>query len=318
MNPQDDQVLKQLYRKGAKESPSSELDQKILAYAAKKNNPNQGSSHFGGGWKVPLSLAASVTLVFALLLQLDQNQEQLKMPPIPSIESDAEPAPGDKTRMGDFNDNLELEEITGSDHDIAVEAEESSNRSETQAPSKVTQDKLESRKKLDSKSESTFEKSRQFDNSRLNNELEQESAPKEIYKQSPSVSSPSTKPKASTLEAETPKPNRTLERKKDALGEQKQSTIQEGSRSTNGAAAGTVSPESSMDLESNQPQQTQEPVLRNRGDEAGYVPIPVEDWLLMIEKLIANKDYAEAARQLEKLKQAHPKVNVEDLESKLP
>ncbi len=38
----------------------------------------------------------------------------------------------------------------------------------------------------------------------------------------------------------------------------------------------------------------------------------------MIEKLIAKKDYAEAARQLQKFKQTHPKVNVEDLDSKIP
>ena len=52
--------------------------------------------------------------------------------------------------------------------------------------------------------------------------------------------------------------------------------------------------------------------------EQEFAPIPVEDWLLMIEKLIARKDYAEAARQLQKFKQAHPKVNVEDLDAKIP
>ena len=52
--------------------------------------------------------------------------------------------------------------------------------------------------------------------------------------------------------------------------------------------------------------------------EQEFAPIPVEDWLLMIEKLIARKDYAEAARQLQKFKQVHPKVNVEDLDAKIP
>ena len=52
--------------------------------------------------------------------------------------------------------------------------------------------------------------------------------------------------------------------------------------------------------------------------EAEFAPIPVEDWLLMIEKLVAQKDYAEAARQLAKFKQAHPKVNVEDLDAQIP
>ncbi|MGI9227193.1 MAG: hypothetical protein ACR2PU_00220, partial [Gammaproteobacteria bacterium] len=278
-------------------------------------------SHFSGGWKVPLSLAASVVLVFALLIQLDQSSEQLDMPPMPSIEADAESTPGNKTSNSDFNEPAD--EIITSDHDIAIEAKESSAHPETQKPSSVVQDKLESRKKLESqgsmsRSESSLEKSRQFDDSRLNNELEKKQASKELLEQSPSISSPSAKPKASIPEAESPKSNRTLDRKQDAQSEQKQSKIQEGSRSTNGAAAEVISPESSMDLESNRTQQTQEPMKRKKEDGANFAPIPVEDWLLMIEKLIANKDYAEAARQLEKFKHAHPKVNVEDLESKLP
>ena len=46
--------------------------------------------------------------------------------------------------------------------------------------------------------------------------------------------------------------------------------------------------------------------------------LPVGDWLLLIETLIAKKDYAEARRQIDKFKIAHPKVNVEDLEAKIP
>ena len=146
--------------------------------------------------------------------------------------------------------------------------------------------------------------------------------------QEPSASPPGTKSKASMPESEATKANKTLDRMQDpskgVLDEQKQSTIQEGSRSTNGAAAGTILREKSMDLESNQPQHAQEPMTQHREDaqiaedESGFAPIPVEDWLLMIEKLIARKDYAEAARQLEKFKQAYPKVNVEDLEAKIP
>ena len=53
-------------------------------------------------------------------------------------------------------------------------------------------------------------------------------------------------------------------------------------------------------------------------EDLDFAPLPVEDWLLMIELLVAKKDYAEAARQLNKFKQAHPNVNVEDLDSKIP
>ncbi len=53
-------------------------------------------------------------------------------------------------------------------------------------------------------------------------------------------------------------------------------------------------------------------------EDLDFVPLPVENWLLMIELLVAKKDYAEAARQLNKFKQAHPNVNVEDLDSKIP
>ena len=70
---QDDEVLARFYKEGAKEIPSKELDGKILAYAAEKEKSKQGSSHFSGGWKVPLSMAASVVLVFAILIQIDQK-----------------------------------------------------------------------------------------------------------------------------------------------------------------------------------------------------------------------------------------------------
>ena len=82
--------------------------------------------------------------------------------------------------------------------------------------------------------------------------------------------------------------------------------------------------EESMNDESNKEQEAQEPGRQDRDnalmadEEAGFAPMPVEYWLLMIEQLVARKDYAEAARQLEKFKQAHPKINVEDLESKIP
>jgi len=58
--------------------------------------------------------------------------------------------------------------------------------------------------------------------------------------------------------------------------------------------------------------------LQKTAPKQEYAAIPVGEWLLFIEKLVAQKDYAEAARQLQKFKQAHPKVNVEDLDAKIP
>jgi len=82
----NDSALSKLYKSGVNESPSSQLDEKILNYAAKQNIHTSHSSHFDGGWKVPLSLAASVLLVFTILLQLDNNPEQLpkELPPLPT------------------------------------------------------------------------------------------------------------------------------------------------------------------------------------------------------------------------------------------
>lgn len=320
---QDDQVLAQLYKKGAKETPSPELDRKILDYAAQKNTPAHGSSHFGGGWKVPLSLAASVILVFAILVQLDRSPEQLEMPPIPtSDKSDVKSVPMDELKTDDFSRSIGDKLAT--DRDIGFEAEDLSGRIETQAPSTESPSKLESRKKRElketkSQPETTLEQSRQYDDYRLNNELELEQIPAE----SPPVSSPSAKPKASNVPAPvitrpTKTPERMQELSKDASRTRKSSTDQDGLGSANGAAVESVAPERAISVESNQTQQTQAGEDASIEEEADFVPMPVEDWLLLIEQLLARKDYAEAARQLEKFKQAHPTVNVDDLESKIP
>lgn len=319
---QDDQVLAQLYKKGAKESPSPELDRKILDYAAKKNTPVHGSSHFGGGWKVPLSLAASVVLVFAILVQLDRSPEQLEMPPIPtSDKSDVKSVPMDELKSDDFSRSVGDKLAT--DRDIGFEAEESSGRTETQAPSTEIPGKLEPRKKRElketiSQPETTLEQSRQYDDYRLNNELELEQTPAE----SPPVSSPSAKPKVSNVPApEISRPTKTPERmqemSKDASRARKPSTSQDGLGSANGAAVESMAPERAISAESKQTQQSQAREDTSI-EEEDFAPMPVEDWLLLIEQLLARKDYAEAARQLEKFKQAHPTENVEDLESKIP
>ena len=102
---QDDQVLAQLYKEGAKETPPAKLNYEIINYAAKTEKSVGGSSHFSGGWKVPLSLAASVVVVFALLVQLDQSPQQLELPPIPEISAPAGSKSGksDKGEMNNIN-----------------------------------------------------------------------------------------------------------------------------------------------------------------------------------------------------------------------
>ena len=283
---QDDQVLKRLYKEGAKEAPSAKLDEKILEYAANKNKSKGGDSHFGGGWKVPLSLAASVVLVFAILVQLDQSPEQLEMPPMPtSDKSDTQSAPAD--------------ELFETDSEVPIYDK---------------QNKEESKRKLEqevmSGPESTLEKSQQSENFRLNNEGNLKQAPEE----GALGSSSQTKPKVSTPSASGAKyPKKTRERFEDSAKD-----------SSSKSGVDDIAPARSVEQKSTQEIQSEEVIMQDRADEPivegelEYAPLPVEDWLLMIEQLIAQKDYAEAARQLEKFKQAHPKVNVEDLEAKLP
>ena len=87
----DDQVLAHLYKEGAKETAPAKLNYEIINHAAKVEKPTSVNSHFGGGWKVPLSLAASIVVVFGLIVQIDQNPDQSTLPPIPEISAPTEP-----------------------------------------------------------------------------------------------------------------------------------------------------------------------------------------------------------------------------------
>ena len=105
----------------------------------------------------------------------------------------------------------------------------------------------------------------------------------------------------------------------DASSGYRNSTIQKDSATTADDTVGSdMEIERARSVESDQTYHAQDREDGLVEEEVDFAPIPVEDWLLKIEQLIARKDYAEAARQLEKFKQAHPKVNVEDLESKIP
>ncbi len=241
-NSQDEQVLKELYKQGSKQSPSAELDKKILDYASQKNTARHGSSHFSGGWKVPLSMAASVVFVFAILVQIDQHPEQVSIPPIPEKEKQLE----------DFNESME---------------------------------KIESSK--DMIESGMAEPPADMEMMRNNDIL---AAPKEL-KNAPT--------QANELEKKFKQDTTEVDKSTDAAS------------STSDAKKRSIQ----KDAMRAQPSAVHAP---HEDTSSASSELTVEDWLLLIEQLIARKDYAEASRQLEKFKLAHPKVNVEDLDSKIP
>lgn len=201
-----DQALSRLYKKDAKQTSPSEIDKKILEYAANKVQEKNSKSYFSGSWKVPLSLAASVAIVFAIIMQINQMPGQLDIPPLPQKEEESK----------EFNHKI-----------ISPESGISKNES-----------LLFEKKKNQKKHMSTQNRSS------------------------------SAEPVGNTLTIESP-----TQKQKNKFNVNQ-----------------------NMDTSN----------------------LPVKDWLLLIEQLIAKKDYAEASRQLNKFKQVHTKVNVEDLEKKIP
>lgn len=327
-NPRDDEVLAQLFKQGAKETPPAKLNDEILKYAA---NPDQSDaatsnsvgSHFGGGWKVPLSMAASVVVVFALLVQLDQNPQQLELPPVPKIstptEHNEELLEADEAFANDAsslkNDKKESElssQNSGTiitDNPVGMETQRSADEIQV-APSTIN-------KNMGSNPEEKATISRE----RI--QIKQEST---IIPSAPSTSPSTTSSKA---EEGYTKPSPEKLEKPHAAKKQMQAPAQESlNRNAVDTAPGAATQEkfsykrrdssNTSDLAADAEDVTNEPDSTSAPTEAEFAPIPVEDWLLMIEKLVAQKDYAEAARQLTKFKQAHPEVNVEDLDAKIP
>ena len=241
---QDDQVITKLYKEGAKETPPPKLDQIILNYAASKNK--RSSSYFSGGWKVPVSLAASITIVFAIIMQIEKMPDQIEIPQIPaSGKTDNQPAPVDESS------------IDAKKRSKAKDAP--ARREDKLAPMKSTK-KNEVTKKLNQhqqlpQSQALEEELQNFDSALSADEAEAGAltSPESVSTQSP-----------------------------------KESSIQKRQKKFN------VAPETDTSK------------------------LPVEDWLLLIEQLIAKKDYAEARRQLDKFKVTHTKVNVEELENLIP
>ena len=90
-NSNDDEILGRLYKEGSKEMAPAKLNYEILQYAKNAEMPSGSASHFSGGWKVPLSLAASIVVVFGLFVQLDQSPQPLDLPPIPELSTSESP-----------------------------------------------------------------------------------------------------------------------------------------------------------------------------------------------------------------------------------
>lgn len=350
---QDDKVLEQLYKKAAKETPPAKLNSEIINYAANPNKTAETSSpvgsHFGGGWKVPLSMAASVVVVFALLVQLDQSPQELEFPPIPelsipteqnSIES-KDDALNSQPADNQLNEEIyEAEESLDDDSSFSDEKKESDMDSNSagalifdkpiRTESQPSTDSTQIKRKLDNKIEQKQETSRDryqtqpaLENSNRFDELQSQSNEPATTPKAPTSTTSATKPK--TNEGFSPKlvKPQTIEKKMQepvngsSIGNA--SEVSKGSvmqqRSMNKESLDRKGEKTSSDMAADTELDEADEHTETQGE---FAPIAVEDWLSMIEQLVAKKDYAEAARQLEKFKQAHPKVNIEDLDAKIP
>jgi len=337
----DDKVLAQLYKQGAKDTPPAKLNHKIINYAANANQSasahNQINSHFSGGWKVPLSMAASVVVVFALLVQLDQNPQQLELPPIPEITVPTEQEPAES------KDNAlksqpapktlyEAEESLADDASIYKNDAKESDMDSQDAGTQIIDKPLrkESQPTIDSiqtKRITNKNAEQKQENQRDRTVLEKSKSTEKsrIQRNEPSTT-PST-PASTISKPESTEDNASKPTKPQTAKKQTQELDNDALGSSSEAAPSGVMQQRSMSEESignredshiSSDMAADNELGEEKQNENGFSPIPVEDWLLMIEKLVARKDYAEAARQLEKFKQAHPKVNVEDLDAKIP
>ena len=87
-----------------------------------ENAPLLSGSHFGAGWKVPLSLAAGVVLVFTLLVQLDRNPPPSEIVSIPvGDKSRSESTPADAAGK-DYgsDDKLKSEQTPTEDLPVSI------------------------------------------------------------------------------------------------------------------------------------------------------------------------------------------------------
>ncbi|MFK7816925.1 MAG: hypothetical protein AB8B92_11380 [Gammaproteobacteria bacterium] len=338
-NPnQDDRVLAQLYKEGAKDEPPAKLNYEIINYAANASKSdskssqknNKVGSHFGGGWKVPLSMAASVVIVFALLVQLEQSPQQLELPPIPEISIPTESRDKlfkSKTSPADIfeeesvtNDALiierEINELSTSSDNI-IDLKENQKPNINHVPSNIPSSANSTKEKQPpTRNGLILEES--LDNVTRTDEFRIEDDSNQGLSTAPSITTQESK----SIELSAPTNSKPTTAKKQ---------IQKADHGDTITSSPKIAPSESMQQRSTTHEPaTQSMDIDNAGatsdmtpeiaaeSEQSFAPIPIENWLVMIEQLIARKDYAEAARQLKKFKYAHPEVDVEDLDTKIP
>ncbi len=87
--PGSDDDLSRLYRLTQSECPSPELDRKILVKARREVDRFHLSNPFGGGWKVPVAMAAVLIIGLSIMFQLEQQSEISGPPEIYAPPSDS-------------------------------------------------------------------------------------------------------------------------------------------------------------------------------------------------------------------------------------
>ena len=279
--------------------------------------PNHIGSHFCDGWKIPLSLAVGVVLIFAMLVQLDQNSQQLELLHAREISISSAPKSPEEA--------YQAEESIANDISLfkrSIKEPDSQDRTDSNVNgSKINQSAdQEVQPSITQIQPITNRKAEQQTNSEHEN---QEILQGGILKKA--------KPSNGIRFQDKSKPNEVNTQKLDkpsATKKKIESSIDDSTDSfTATVPAKVMQPKSIKEISKHKelPSSREDSlgtsrILDNEPEKEtkGFAPVPVENWLLMIETLVARKDYAEAARQLEKFKKVHPKVNVEDLDAKIP
>jgi hypothetical protein len=340
---QDDEVLARLYKEGAKEEPPTKLNNEIINYAATANKPeaknSKVSSHFGGGWKVPLSMAASLVVVFALLIQLEQSPQQLEIPPIPEASRSTESKDelfksktssadiSTEETMADDTSSMEQEVGTlGATKNDTIQLKEKKSTTTTskaeeapEAISTIEHDRSLERLIPQDRLGNSYRADKNSTDANNNDASKNGTSKNDTSKNSTPILSNPAATESNLIKSPITKASKPHAAKKqiqisndDALSSHSETFSSEAIQHKGSATDSTAQKADTIVTESDRHADI---ALES---EQEFAPIPVEDWLLMIEQLVARKDYAEAARQLEKFKYAHPKVNVEDLDAKIP
>ena len=233
-------------------------------------------------------------LYLEFLVQLDQSNQQLEVPPIPDLTMPDESKDLKLDQPTAVLDNIETEEDSSS-LDSALMDESPTDNLGTESQANIIQSKEKLLKKVQPEPEYLRER-QQLEEQVLEPSKAEKSTPIENTQSMELNRKLSSKPKANESSENFADKPKSIQKQASEPGQTEPAL--DGAMQSQSASTSAVDSEA-------------------RGEQE-YASIPVGDWLLMIEKLIARKDYAEAARQLQKFKQAHPKVNVEDLDAKIP